>query len=364
VNNNIPSKSSPQSQRKKPTLPPKAVKAEPVVETQPERIQKVLARGGLGSRREIERWIEEQRLTINGKPVSLGQALKTGDYLELNGRVVHWEKFTQQPTQVLIYNKPVGEVVTRRDPEGRPTIFSRLPKLDVGRWIAVGRLDINTSGLLLVTNNGELANRLMHPSTQIEREYAVRILGDVPDSAIEQLKAGVELEDGMASFSDIQFFAGEGANKWYHVVVSEGRNRLVRRLWESQQLVVSRLMRVRYGPIMLPEKVRANHIYELNHRELSVLLEFAGLAAEKPPSRVEQIEAAKIAAKPTARKQGIHTKSNYKGGTSDKVVISDWTYKADAEEQAHPKKFPDKRKGQAGKDQPPKRPRFNGKKSR
>jgi 23S rRNA pseudouridine2605 synthase len=245
-----------------------------------ERIQKVLSRGGIGSRREIERWIEEGRLKINGVQVALGTHIKPGDYLQINERVVHWEKFTKQPSRVLLYHKPVGEVVTRRDPEGRPVVFTQLPKLTHSRWIAVGRLDINTSGLLLVTNNGELANRLMHPSTQIEREYAVRILGEVPEPVITKLKEGVELEDGMAKFDDIRFYAGEGANKWYYVTVSEGRNRLVRRLWESQNVVVSRLIRVRYGPVVLPERLKTHSFYELNEKELGLLFEYAGLRPE------------------------------------------------------------------------------------
>lgn len=241
----------------------------------------MLARGGIGSRREIERWISEGRLKINGKPVELGDRLKQGDRLFLNDRIVNWEKFVEQPTRVLIYHKPVGEVVTRRDPEGRPVVFTQLPKLAVSRWISVGRLDINTSGLLLVTNNGELANRLMHPSTQVEREYAVRILGEVSDATLARLKEGVELEDGMAKFDDIQFAGGEGANKWYNVIVAEGRNRLVRRLWESQQVVVSRLMRVRYGPVVLPERLKARTFYELTDKELDLLFEFAGMKREK-----------------------------------------------------------------------------------
>lgn len=207
--------------------------------------------------------------------------MKDGDVLHLNGRIVNWEKFSQQPTRVLVYHKPTGEVVTRRDPEGRPVIFTQLPKLQIGRWIAVGRLDINTSGLILVTNNGELANRLMHPSTEIEREYAVRILGEVDDAMLGRLKNGVELEDGEAHFEDIQFFAGEGANKWYHVVVKEGRNRLVRRLWESQEVIVSRLMRVRYGPATLPEKVKAHSFYELDEKELGILMEFVDMKPER-----------------------------------------------------------------------------------
>lgn len=251
-----------------------------------ERIQKILARGGIGSRREIERWIAEGRLKVNGVVASLGTRLKSGDFLLLNDRVVHWEKFTQQPTRVLLYHKPTGEVVTRRDPEGRPVVFTQLPKLATARWIAVGRLDINTSGLLLVTNNGELANRLMHPSTQVEREYAVRILGEVPEATLERLKQGVELEDGKAKFDDIYFAGGEGANKWYHVIVTEGRNRLVRRLWESQLVTVSRLIRLRYGPVVLPERLKTHSFYELSDKELDLLFEFAGMEKEKRSSPV------------------------------------------------------------------------------
>jgi 23S rRNA pseudouridine2605 synthase len=263
----------------KPATTPNMIDANQPVEG--ERIQKVLARGGVGSRREIERWIEEGRIKLNGADVSPGTRLKAGDFLQINGRVVHWEKFGQQPTRVLLYHKPTGEVVTRRDPEGRPVIFAQMPKLDVGRWIAVGRLDINTSGLLLVTNNGELANRLMHPSTAVEREYAVRILGEVSDATMEKLKQGVELEDGKARFDDIQFAGGEGANKWYHVIVTEGRNRLVRRLWESQEVTVSRLIRLRYGPVVLPERLKTQNFYELTDKELDLLFDFAGMAREE-----------------------------------------------------------------------------------
>jgi 23S rRNA pseudouridine2605 synthase len=247
-----------------------------------ERIQKILARGGVASRREIEKWITDGRLKINGKVATLGARLNTGDHLQINDRVINWEKFAEQPTRVLLYHKPTGEVVTRRDPEGRPIVFRRLPDLLAGRWIAVGRLDINTSGLLLLTNNGELANRLMHPSTEVQREYAVRILGHVADSTLARLQEGVELEDGPAKFDEIHFAGGEGANKWYNVIVSEGRNRLVRRLWESQNVVVSRLIRVRYGPVVLPDSLRAGSFYEINDKEQQLLFEFAGLAAAKP----------------------------------------------------------------------------------
>ena len=272
-------------------LAPTPAEGKPVVGTDGERIQKVLSRGGLGSRREIERWIEEGRFKLNGKLVALGDRLKQGDYLQLNDRVVNWEKFAIQPTRVLLYHKPTGEVVTRRDPEGRPVVFTQLPKLTTARWISVGRLDINTSGLLLVTNNGELANKLMHPSTEVEREYAVRILGDVSEATLETLKKGVELEDGVAKFDEIHFYGGEGANKWYHVIVSEGRNRLVRRLWESQEMIVSRLTRVRYGPVVLPERLKTCTFYELTDKELDLLFEFAGLERNEPEAVPVKVEA-------------------------------------------------------------------------
>ncbi|WP_394752814.1 23S rRNA pseudouridine(2605) synthase RluB [Crenothrix sp.] len=269
-----------------------------------ERIQKVLARGGVGSRREIEVWIGEGRLKLNGVVVKLGDRLNTGDHLLLNDRLVNWQKFAIQPTRVLLYHKPAGEVVTRRDPQGRPIVFTQLPKLSTARWIAVGRLDINTSGLLLVTNNGELANRLMHPSSQIEREYAVRVLGDIPDATLEKLKKGVELEDGIAKFDDIKFYAGEGANKWYYVTVSEGRNRLVRRLWESQAIVVSRLIRVRYGPIVLPERLKNHSFYEVTDKELDLLFEFAGLD-RKETEKLDKAQFTKPV-RPTKPKQHTH----------------------------------------------------------
>ncbi len=246
-----------------------------------ERIQKVLARGGIGSRREVERWLQEERLQLNGEVAKLGARLKPGDVLFLNNRILKWEKFTIQPTRVLIYHKPTGEVVTRNDPENRKTVFKKLPKIHGSRWIAVGRLDINTQGLLLVTNNGELANRLMHPSSEIDREYAVRILGEVSADNIAQLKKGVQLEDGLAHFDDIQFNGGEGANRWYHVTVKEGRNRLVRRLWEALDFQVSRLMRVRYGPIFLPDGLSAGQSYELDAKELDDLLTFVDLPTER-----------------------------------------------------------------------------------
>lgn len=246
-----------------------------------ERIQKVLARAGLGSRREIERWIADGQIGVNGIKIMLGYKLKPADQVQINGKKINWISRINQPTRVLVYNKPTGVIVSCRDEQNRTVVFSKLPKLAIGRWVTVGRLDINTSGLLLVTTNGELANRLMHPAREVDREYAVRILGNVSDAMIGCLKAGVELTDGFAQFNDIQFHSGIGANKWFYVVIKTGRNRLVRRLWESQGVTVSRLMRVRYGPAVLPNNVKANNCYELNHKELTILMEFAGLKAEK-----------------------------------------------------------------------------------
>ena len=232
-----------------------------------ERLHKLLAQAGLGSRREIEGWISEGRVKLNGRTATLGQTATIEDRVSVNGRPVNLAKSHQQATRVLLYKKRVGEVVTRRDPEGRPTIYKRLPRIQSGRWIAIGRLDINTSGLLLLTNDGELAQRLMHPSFEIEREYAVRVHGEVTPEILRNLTDGVELDDGTARFEAIKEAAGkEGSqrNQWFHVVLREGRNREVRRLWESQGLEVSRLMRVRYGPISLPGGIKSGTAVELD----------------------------------------------------------------------------------------------------
>ncbi len=230
-----------------------------------EKLQKVLARAGLGSRRVMEVKIEEGRVSINGKRAKLGDRVGEQDILRYNGRKIT-EKQTQQRTRVLLYHKPTGEMCTRHDPEGRATVFDRLPHLSPGRWINVGRLDFHTAGLLVFTNDGELANQLMHPKLQLDREYAVRIRGELTPNMMQVLRDGVELEDGKAFFHDIQISGGENSNKWYHVVVQEGRNRLVRRLFESQEIVIGRLMRVRYGAIALPKDLRVG-----NHREMPAL---------------------------------------------------------------------------------------------
>ena len=222
-----------------------------------ERIQKILARAGYGSRREIERWVNAGDITVNGVVATTGQAVDEDDKITIRGKVIKLASKLKAKPQVLLYHKKVGEICSRNDPEGRKTVFDNLPKISSGRWIQVGRLDINTDGLLLFTTDGELANRLMHPSYEIEREYASRILGKVTDDMIDRLTKGVELEDGIAKFTRIKFEGGEGANSWYHVVLNEGKNREVRRLWESQDVVVSRLRRIRYGDIVLHRSLRA-----------------------------------------------------------------------------------------------------------
>jgi 23S rRNA pseudouridine2605 synthase len=246
-----------------------------------ERIQKILARAGYGSRRQVEAWIKEGKVTRNGEVASLGDQAAMGDTLRLDGKPLSPKRLWQQPQQVLLYNKPVGEVCTRKDPEGRRTIFQSLPTPEEGRWVSVGRLDINTSGLIILTTDGELANKLMHPSNEMDREYAVRVLGEVTSEMMQTLRDGVELEDGVAKFADIQEAGGEGANHWYHVVIQEGRNREVRRLWESQGVQVSRLMRVRYGPIIIPNQLKMGKWMMLQGDDLAALYEEVELEQNK-----------------------------------------------------------------------------------
>ncbi|MGI9211310.1 MAG: 23S rRNA pseudouridine(2605) synthase RluB [Methylococcaceae bacterium] len=253
---------------------------EPPQDDSGERIQKLLAQLGYGSRREIEEWIRHGRVALNGSIAQLGDRYKPGDRLILNGQTLNLEGRLDIPTRVLIYHKPTGEIVSRRDPEGRPVVFTQLPRMPKGRWIAIGRLDINTQGLLLVTSNGELANRMMHPSQEVEREYAVRVIGAISDELLDRLRRGVMLDDGEARFEAIHDAGGEGANHWYHVTLKEGRNRIVRRLWESQDVTVSRLMRIRFGQIALPPRLRARTFMELPQEEVDRLLESVGLPAE------------------------------------------------------------------------------------
>lgn len=254
--------------------PVSSAAAEPV-KVAGEKLQKVLARAGLGSRREMERWIQEGRIAVNGKAAKLGDRVDERDRVNVDGRPLNLS--SAEETRCILYHKPTGEVCSRKDPEGRRTVFERLPKLKSGRWISIGRLDFNTSGVLLFTTDGELANALMHPSSNIEREYMVRVMGNVEEDMLKRMTDGVMLEDGMARFTDIQDGGGDGINHWYYVVLMEGRNREVRRLWESQGLTVSRLKRVRYGEVFIPSKVKQGQWIEMPPAEVKGLYRMADL---------------------------------------------------------------------------------------
>lgn len=274
---------------------PKGIDAKLV---RPERLQKVLARAGLGSRREIEGWIEAGRVRVNGKPAELGDKVVGGERVTIDERTLTVRPEMAAPdTRVIAYHKPEGEIVTRHDPEGRKTVFEKLPRPRHGKWVAVGRLDINTSGLILFTNNGDLANALMHPSKEVSREYAVRVFGQVEPAIIERLREGVELEDGSARFEEIVLQGGRGSNTWYHCVLREGRNREVRRLWESQGVTVSRLMRVRYGPIALPGNLPRGKARDLSRGEIRALRDVAGLPVEEAPPETRPVKKKKRARK-------------------------------------------------------------------
>ena len=244
-----------------------------------DKLQKILAEAGLGSRREMERWISAGRVTVDDEAAHLGQRVGPDARITVDGKPlkVRARKGAGQSAdaRVLIYNKPVGEVSTRKDPEGRKTIFDNLPELGSGRWISIGRLDIATGGLLLLTTDGTLANRMMHPSTGLDREYAVRVNGMLSDEQREMLLTGIEDEGETLAFSDIQYYNGRGTNHWYHVVLLEGKNREIRRLFESCGLAVSRLKRVRFGPVVLPSRIargRYETLSEYDTRELYRLL--------------------------------------------------------------------------------------------
>jgi 23S rRNA pseudouridine2605 synthase len=235
------------------------------------KLQKALADAGLASRREVEEWITAGRVHVNGEPAHLGQRVAATDKVKVGGRLVNLH-FAGRVPRVLLYHKPEGEIVSRDDPQGRPSVFNALPRLRGGRWIAIGRLDFNSCGLLLFTTEGALANRLMHPRYGIDREYAVRVLGEVNDEALARLTEGIELEDGRAQFERLQAAGGEGANHWYNVTLREGRNREVRRMFEAVGVTVSRLMRVRYGPLALPASLKRGQSQELTPQEVQSLL--------------------------------------------------------------------------------------------
>ena len=245
-----------------------------------EKLQKVLARAGKGSRREMETYISAGRVSVDGKTAFLGDRVDGTEQIRLDGHQVTLKSADDEMCRILMYNKPEGEMCTRKDPEGRPTVFDRLPKLESERWVAVGRLDINTSGMLLFTTDGELANRLMHPSQKLEREYAVRVFGEVTEAMLQTLRSGVKLEDGPAHFQSITYRGGEGRNHWFHVVLSEGRNREVRRLWESQDVQVSRLIRVRYGDMEMKRQLPLGGWTELPLKDVNYYRKLVGLAPE------------------------------------------------------------------------------------
>ncbi len=246
-------------------------RASHVVFSDPPKLQKALADAGHGSRREIEEWIIAGRVNVNGEPAHIGQRVGPDDKIRLNGKLVQL-KFSHRLPRVVMYHKPEGEIVSKDDPQGRPSVFTKLPRLRNGRWISIGRLDFNSCGLLLFTNDGGLAQRMMHPKYQIEREYAVRVLGEVTPEVLERLRQGVQLEDGLARFNLIVESGGEGANRWYRVVLSEGRNREVRRMFEAVGLTVSRLMRVRYGPVQLPPRLKRGQSCDLEPSEVEALM--------------------------------------------------------------------------------------------
>lgn len=240
------------------------------------KLHKVLAEAGLGSRRDMEELIIAGRVSVNGEPAHIGQRILPQDQVRINGKLIQ-RKVSKKPPRVLVYHKPAGEIVSTSDPEGRQSVFDSLPKMKVGKWLAVGRLDYNTEGLLLFTTSGDLANRLMHPRYGIEREYAVRTLGELEEGMRQKLLAGVELEDGLAQFSKIMDGGGEGVNKWYRVIIGEGRNREVRRMFEAIGLTVSRLIRTRYGVMTLPSGLKRGRWDELGEDAVRNLLKVSGL---------------------------------------------------------------------------------------
>jgi 23S rRNA pseudouridine2605 synthase len=277
-----------------------------------EKLQKVLARAGHGSRREIEGMISAGRVSVDGKVATLGDRveLTPGLRIRIDGHLISLNASTGQICRVLAYYKPEGELCTRSDPEGRPTVFDRLPKLRGARWIAVGRLDVNTCGLLLFTTDGELANRLMHPSREVEREYAVRVFGEVDEAKLRSLTRGVQLEDGPAAFKTLRYSGGEGMNQWFNVTLTEGRNREVRRLWEAVGVQVSRLIRVRYGDIALPKGLPRGGWTELDLDKTNYLRELVELAPETATKVAVEKDRRRMKANQIRRAVKRHSKVN------------------------------------------------------
>ncbi|HHW7507079.1 TPA: 23S rRNA pseudouridine(2605) synthase RluB [Mannheimia haemolytica] len=270
------------------TTASEAVSQEKKAKVVGEKLQKILARAGQGSRRELEEIIAAGRVSVDGKIATLGDRVQVSSStkIRIDGHLVNLMPAQKEICRVLMYYKPEGELCTRSDPEGRATVFDRLPRLSGARWIAVGRLDINTSGLLLFTTDGELANRLMHPSREVEREYSVRVFGNIDDAMLQRLRKGVQLEDGPANFKQIKVVGGTGLNQWFDVTLTEGRNREVRRLWESQGVEVSRLIRIRYGNIKLDKGLPRGGWEEMGLEQVNYLRELVGL----PPETETKVE--------------------------------------------------------------------------
>ncbi|HEK2692063.1 TPA: 23S rRNA pseudouridine(2605) synthase RluB [Proteus mirabilis] len=283
-----------------------------------EKLQKILARSGHGSRREIEGYLQEGRISIDGVKAKLGDRIDANSTakIRLDGRILSIREAQKDVCRVLAYYKPEGELCTRSDPQGRPTVFQRLPRLNSARWIAVGRLDVNTSGLLLFTTDGELANRLMHPSREVEREYAVRVFGEIDDAKIRQLTRGVQLEDGPASFRSVSYRGGEGINQWYNVSLTEGRNREVRRMWEAVGVQVSRLIRVRYGDIDLPKGLPRGGWVELGLNQINYLRQLVELNDETLTKVAVEKDQRRIKANQIRRAVKRHTKISARTSTS------------------------------------------------
>jgi 23S rRNA pseudouridine2605 synthase len=278
-----------------------------------ERLHKVLAQAGLGSRRALEERIAQGLVKVNGEVARTGQSVASGDRIEIDGKTFVATALTE-PSSVLIYNKPEGQVTSREDPEGRPTIFESLPRLKGARWIAVGRLDINTTGLLLLTTDGELANALMHPSNAIEREYVCRIPGEVPENIVDRLARGVALEDGPAKFEKIERINASGSHSWFQVMLTEGRNREVRRLWESQGHQVSRLKRVRYGDITLPRLLKRGHAVEMDAAKVEELRKLFGLEHAEPVLTLQPVIGQRKSRPVEIRVGKEHSKNSFVNG--------------------------------------------------
>jgi len=289
-----------------------------------ERLQKVLAQAGFGSRRTMEEWIAAGRVSVNGEPATLGMRVVEGDLVKAERRTIRVGE-GDNAVRVLLYHKPEGEIVSRDDPEKRASVFDKLPKVRGQKWIAIGRLDFNTSGLLIFTTSGELANRLMHPRFEVEREYAVRVQGVMTEAQMDQaLKRGVELEDGLVKFEKLEDHGGEGFNHWYRVMLKEGRNRVVRRTFDALGLPVSRLMRVRFGVISLPPRLKRGMLAELDESEVAQVLDWAGITNGGdepqqdlyPPRQTDRAQSGKTKRRPVVAAGSVRGVSRASGGKS------------------------------------------------